>query len=391
MRSPSPLPVILVLWGAGLGAAAQFGKVSVLFERIALDYPGSGAVLLGLIVSVVGLVGLIFGTTAGLMVQGLGSRRVLVWALGLAALFSALQAPMPPLPLMLALRVAEGFSHLAIVVAAPVMIAQVAPLRFQGLAMTLWSSFFAVSFAITATLGLPLAESYGNGALFLAHAAYMAVFALAVRALLPPDPPPRLPVLRLPVLLRQHGQIYASAFVAAPALGFCCYTLTYVALLTLLPPMVGGGWQAFVAATMPLVSIMVSLTLGVWLLSRFAAVRIVQGGFAVAVLGAVLIWACPGWPAAMVAAALLLAASLGVVQGASFAAIPQLNPEAEDRARAAGAVAQLGNLGTTTGTPLLAALIAAQGATGLALFVALPSLAGIALHHWLALRRRPRE
>ena len=55
-------------------------------------------------------------------------------------------------------------------------------------------------------------------------------------------------------------------------------------------------------------------------------------------------------------AAFALAGAMGIVQGASFAAIPQLNHSAEDRARASGAVAQLGNLGTTTGTPLLSAL-----------------------------------
>ncbi|MFN3823813.1 MAG: MFS transporter [Pseudorhodobacter sp.] len=391
MRAASPLLVILLLWGAGLGAAAQFGKVSVLFARVAQDYPDSGAVMLGLIVSVVGLVGLVFGTMAGLMVQGLGYRRVLVWALASGALFSALQAPMPPLALMIVLRIAEGFSHLAIVVAAPVLIAQVAPLRFQGLAMTLWSSFFAVSFAVTAALGLPLVERFGSGALFLAHGAYMAVFALAILRVLPGEADPVLPSLRPGAVLHQHGAIYASPFTSAPALGFCCYTLTYVALLTLLPPMVGGGWQGFVATAMPLVSIIVSLTLGVWLLGRVSAVRIVQGGFAVTVLAAAVIWGSPGAGMVMVGAALVLAASLGVVQGASFAAIPQLNPEAEGRARAAGAIAQLGNLGTTTGTPLLAALIASQGATGLALFVALPSLVGIALHEWLARRRAAAE
>lgn len=389
-KAPS-LVIILVLWAAGLGAAAQFGKVSVLFDRIALEYPGAGAVVLGLVVSVVGLVGLVFGTTAGLLLQGLGYRRALIWSLAGAALFSCLQSTMPPLALMIALRVAEGFSHLAIVVAAPVLIAQVAPLRFQGLAMTLWSSFFAVSFALTAALAVPLVAWGGNGALFLAHGAYMALCAGAIWLVLPKEPAPALPGFRLGALLRQHGAIYASPFTSAPALGFCCYTLTYVALLTLFPPLVGGGWQTVVATGMPLVSIVVSLTFGVWLLGKFSAVRIVQGGFAGALLGGGVVWVFAGQDMAMVFAAFLLAAALGVVQGASFAAIPQLNPDPAGRAQAAGAIAQLGNLGTTSGTPLLAALIAAQGTTGLALFVILPSLLGIVLHHWLAGRRRALE
>lgn len=380
--------VVITLWGAGLGAAAQFGKFSILLSRIALHYPGTSHVLIGLIVSIVGFVGLIFGTTAGLLVQRLGYRRVLIWALGAGAALSALQASFPPLPALFALRLIEGFSHLAIVVAAPVMIAQTASLRHQGLAMTLWSSFFAVSFALTAALGLPLVRAFGDGALFLAHATYMAAFAVFIRACLPKDSPQDTPFPSAKALLAQHGIIYRSPRLSAPAMGFFCYTLTYVALLTLLPPMIGGAHQTLIATAMPLVSIALSLSLGVWLLRWVPAVRLVQAGFAATVLATLCLWVMWGkeWP--VVAAALGLAGMLGIVQGASFAAIAQLNPTANDRARAAGAIAQLGNLGTTSGTPLLAALIAGQGVPGVALFILIPSLIGIGLHQVQAHRRR---
>ncbi len=386
-RATPPFLLVLVLWGAGLGSAAQFAKLAVIFDLVTQRYQGAGDATLGLVVSVVGFVGLIFGTTAGLLVQRLGYRRVLVWALAVGAVLSAVQAMLPPLPVMLALRVIEGASHLAIVVAAPVMIAQVAPLRLQGLAMTLWSSFFAVSFAFVAWVGRPLAETQGIGALFLAHAGYMALFAVLLALLLPRDVPQRAVPLSLPLLLRQHAEIYASPRVAAPALGFFCYTVVYVALLTLLPPMLGPH-QALVAAGLPLASIVVSLTLGVWLLGRMSAVTIVQGGFALAILAALVLWLFWGQPVAMIGASLTVAAAMGLVQGASFAAIPQLNAAPEDRARASGAVAQLGNLGTTTGTPVLALLIASQGVAGLALFCLLPSVLGIVLHLWLSARRR---
>jgi MFS transporter, DHA1 family, inner membrane transport protein len=78
--------------------------------------------------------------------------------------------------------------------------------------------------------------------------------------------------------------------------------------------------------------------------------------------------------------ACLVAASMGVVQGASFAAIPQLNADPTDRARAAGAIAQLGNLGTTTGTPMLALVLAGAGVSGLAIFLIGFSALGIVLH-----------
>ena len=388
MKTTSPLWLVLALWGAGLGAAAQFGKISIIFGQAGAIYPLAGPLALGLFVSIVGFPGLIFGTTAGLMVRGLGWRRVLVAALSLGAILSAVQALFPPMPVMLALRVLEGFSHLAVVVAAPVLIAQVAPVARQGLAMTLWSTFFAVTYTALALLAPPLVERAGPGALLLAHAGWMAGFALILARLLPPDEPAKLPRLSLPALARDHWAIYASPRIAAPAMGFVCYTITYVALLTLLPPLSGPRMQAVLATLLPLVSIAVSLALGVWLLARIGAVGTVVLGFAAALIGAaglVLGWGSYG---AQLAASLWIGGALGLVQGASFAAIPALNPGPGERAQAAGAIAQLGNVGTTLGTPLLGALIAGQGAMAVPVFVSLFAVLGIALHLVQALRRK---
>lgn len=379
-----PLAVILTLWAAGLAAAAQFGKISVLFGDLVEVYGSVGAV--AVMVSVVGMVGLVFGTTAGILVQRLGMRRVLIAAMGLGAALSMAQAPLPPLPLMLGLRVLEGVSHLAIVVIGPVLIAQAAPPRLLGPAMTLWSSFFGVSFAVLAWIAPPLVAAGGLAALFLAHAVTMALLAVGLAMLLPATPRGDPPPITLAGLARQHVTIYRSPALAAPAMGFFCYTILYVALLTLLPPLMGGFRQQ-AATAMPLVSIAVSLTLGVWLLRRMTAVRLVQAGFAMGFLAALATAVL--WPAEplRLAAALLLAAAMGIVQGASFAAIPQLNRPDGDRAMAAGAVAQLGNLGTTTGTPLLALLVAGFGPAGAIGFAALLCLAGIAIHAVQARRR----
>jgi nitrate/nitrite transporter NarK len=117
-------------------------------------------------------------------------------------------------------------------------------------------------------------------------------------------------------------------------------------------------------------------------------VRLVQVGYAAAIPGFVMLWLFWGQGAGMVAGGFVLSAALGIVQGASFAAIPELNATPEDRARAAGAVAQLGNLGTTTGTPVLAALLAGAGPPGLALAAVTLCALGIILHAWQAGRRR---
>lgn len=382
--------IVLAIWGAGLGAAAQFGKISVIYDRLAGVYAGqAGTAGMGFMVSVVGIVGLIFGTTAGLLVQRLGLRRVLVGGLMLGAALSAAEALLPPYPAMMTLRALEGVSQLAIVVAGPVLIAQTALPRWQGLAMSLWASFFGVSFALTALVAPVLVAAFGVPGLFLGHALWMAGFALILSALLPADSRTTTERLRLADLPALHVAIYRSPRVAAPALGFVFYTLTYVAVLTLLPPLAGAE-RAQIAVTMPLVSIAASLTLGVWLLRHIPAVRLVQAGFALGLASVAVM--VPFWGTALgFGAAMALGAALGLVQGASFASIPQLNASAEDRARASGAVAQLGNLGTASGTPILAAMIAAWGIGGVFWFAAPLCLGGIAAHGWLARRRRQNQ
>ncbi len=369
---------VLLLWAAGLGAAAQFAKAGVLFDPLAALYGGSGRA--AVLVSVVGLAGLVLGVVAGIVVARIGLRRVLLAALVLGAALSAAEALLPPFPVLIGLRIAEGLSHLAIVVTAPVLIAEAAALRWRGLAMTLWATFFGLTFAVLALVGPPFAAAHGVGGLFLAHAAYLLGMAALLAAVLPRDAPVRGPALSAGRVLRDHAAIYRSAVVAAPATGFLFYTLQYVALLTLLPPLTGAH-RAFVAAAFPLVSIGVSLSLGVWLLRRLGAVRVAQGGFALAAAGAIGL----GFHGSV--APMLLAAGLGLVQGASFAAIPELNAAPAERAMAAGAVAQLGNLGTTLGTPVLAALAGPAGLGGVAGFVVVLSLAGIAAHAVQARRR----
>jgi MFS transporter, DHA1 family, inner membrane transport protein len=381
MRNLPPLALVFLLWCAGLGAAAQFGKISIHFEALRTIYGGNGEVALGLVVSIVGMVGLIFGTTAGLLVARIGPRRAIVAALVAGAAMSALQSLMPGYPLMLASRIVEGASHLAIVVVGPTMIAALAPEARRPLAMTLWSSFFGVTYAVLALIG-PHATPTG---LFLGHAAFMAALAAILQVTLPSDP--RHDPAPRGNLLKQHAEIYASPHLAAPAMGFCCYTFLYVAVLTLLPPETPATHRALIATGMPLVSIAVSLTLGVRLLRHNSAVRLVQYGYAAAIPGFLMLWALWGSGAGMVAGGFLLSAALGIVQGASFASIPELNATPGARARAAGAVAQLGNLGTTTGTPVLAALLAAAGPPGLALAATMLCALGIAVHQLQARRR----
>ncbi|MBL4768075.1 MAG: MFS transporter [Rhodobacteraceae bacterium] len=379
--------VIIGLWAAGLGAAAQFGKISVSFSLLADVYGTTGAAL-GFVVSLVGLVGIIFGVTAGLIVAQVGYRRALIAALVLGAIASTYQATLPSLAMLLASRPVEGASHLAIVVAVPTLISQLSEPRHRGLTLSLWSTFFGVAFAILVWFGLPLARAYGVSALFVAHSVYMAGIAWIVWVLLPHDVIiPGHKVLKLKGIAQEHMRIYRSPNISAPGLGWVCYAGAFVAILTIMPTFMEPAARSLIIGGMPLAGIASSMTLGVWLLQRIAAYRIIQIGFIACLTFSVAVWTAPD----QIWAYFGLALSMGLIQGASFAAVPQLNRDPQGQAQANGALAQMGNLGTTFGTPILAGLVGFAGINGFLIFTVVLFLVGITVHAVLAHRRRCAE
>ena len=363
--------LVLMLWAAGLGAAAQYGKVALVYDMLPGLYPGAGAVL-GWAVSLVGVVGIALGVAAGVLVAAIGLRRSMLVGLAGGAVLSACQALAPPLWAFLGLRVVEGAFHLAVVVAAPTLISQFSAPRHRPLTLTLWGTFFGVAFALIAAAGVPLAEARGVPALFAAHAVWMAAFAVLLAPLLPADGAAAGGPLPRPAdLLAQSARIYRSPWIGAPAAGWLSYTFAYVALLTLIGPSISEAARTATLAAMPLVSIAASLTLGVALMRRVPAVTVMRIGFAASALCILALLAAPGHPALC----LLAAAALGLVQGSGFAAVPELNAAPSDGALANGGLAQAGNLGNTLGVPVLAACMAAFGFAGLAL----PLAAALAL------------
>ncbi|NHF74112.1 MFS transporter [Paracoccus xiamenensis] len=384
-EQPSPsrvLVCILILWFAGLGAAGQFAKIGVPFAEIQAMFPQAGASV-GLLLSLVSLVGAAFGMVAGVLVTGIGLRRALIFALIFGGLVSLMQAQTDSLPVLLVSRGFEGLSHLLIVVAAPTLIAQLAPDRFRSFAMTLWATFFGVAYALTAWLGMDLVARAGLAGLFRAHGIYMLVCAAALVVILPRAS--RQAVLHLPTprqFVATMARAYGSARIAAPGFGWLFYTLTFVSLLAILPALIPPERREAMIATLPLISIASGLA-GVPLLLRFVPpVRLIQLGFGMAAISAALMaLAGPILPA------IGLYAALGIIQGASYAAVPVLNHSAEDRALANGLMAQMGNLGNLLGTPLLLVLLHHSGIGGLIAAITGCYLLGILCHVWMAGRR----
>lgn len=380
---------VIVLWAAGLGAAAQFSKLSLFLPELELLYPNTGSTL-GFLVSIISLIGALFGLIAGALAARIGLRRLLIFGLILGATVSLVQSYHLSLQVFLLSRVLEGISHLAIVVSAPTLIALNSSERYRPIAMTLWGTFFGVAFALTGWFGFTLVDSRGLSTLFLVHGSIMGSIALIVFYAVPDNlladasSASEENFLLPSNFVVRHKRAWASPTIAAPAAGWFFYTITFVALLTILPGMMEANDRALTAAALPIASIITSLTLGVLLLRYMSAVRVVVIGF----ITAIFFTFCLSWFPPEPLLCIALFAALGLVQGASFASIPQLNKTGSSQALANGTLAQAGNIGNLCGTPLLLILVVAGGMSTMSMFVVMCYVLAIIVHIILAKRRK---
>jgi len=382
---------VLLLWACGILAGMQFAKVSVAFEPLQQLY-GVSPAQMGWALSAVGMVGLVLGVTMGLFAPAIGYRRLLLGGLGLGAVLSAMQAWLPPFALLMLSRVLEGASHLAVVVAAPILIAASCAPAHRSIAMGLWSTFVGVAFAITAAVGGPLLRGLGMGGYLLTHAAGMALMgALAWRALRH-DRPDTATVAwpRLRTLGRQHVAVYTAFDTALPGLIFLCYTGMAVALLTFVPTWAGAD-RVWLAVLLPLMVIGGNFGAG-WLVQHWLApLQLVRASFGAVAVSALGMGWCHRTGDGIAPAALALLLSAGLAGGSAFALIPFLCRERQEQARANGAVAQMGNLGSSCGPPLMAALMLPWGMTGMVLPVMVFAVSGMLLAGWAATHHRRRR
>ena len=354
--------LILLVFVIGLNAAAQVIKISLTLHPLSIEFNRSLPEI-SILVSLVGLISILFGLVTGNIVAAFGARRVMLIALLIGAFTSLLEALLPQFLLMSILRLIEGFSHLALVVAAPAMLARVANDRDRPIAMALWATFFGMAFAIGTVIVPKLLAWGGLQLLFASHGFFLLILTvlLAWRA-----PYSQKMSLNLK-FLSTHFTTYSTPELCTPGLGFVFYTFIYVAFLTFLPDVVSHqSWQFW----LPLLSLTATLLAG-WL-ARFLNVltisligfsMIVAGGFAVLANFELAIW--------------IMFIGLGLVPAAQFAMIPVLNVSEADRAIASGAIAQMGNIGTASGTPVFAILMVWGGPNLLLLSILIAAGTGL--------------
>lgn len=352
--------LVFALLFAGLFAAAQFGKLTLTLPVLRETYPEGGA-LVPVLISIVGMVGILLGAVAGSVVARIGVARALTVALVAGGVLSLLESTLPSISAFALLRAMEGLSHLAIVVATPTLMASIASDKDRPVVMGIWAAFFGISMALIAVLLPSLLAVGGLSAVFLAHGAGMLAMALILYPLLPKA---RI-ATPVPVsYLAEHRMIYSTPRLLIAGGGFVWYTILYISLLAVLP--VALNLPVWAITALPLISIAGTLW-GGFLGKRIPPDQLVIAGFVLTIAASGVVYlASPAiWPL------FGLFFVMALIPAASFAAIPYFNAAPTDRARATGGIAQLGNVGTTMGTPIFVLVFDQAGLGGVCLVMVL--------------------
>ena len=384
---PEPLrtkwALVALLWLAGVAAGLQFAKASVAFDALAAHY-GASPTLAGWLLSTVGVVGAVFGASAGLVVERIGFRRSLVLGLAAAAALSGFETLLPPVPLFLAARALEGASHLAIIVAAPSCLVHVVAPGRRTIVIGLWGTFFSVAFLVAGALGLPLLAAFGLSGLFAAHEIAAAALALAAALFIPADPPraahPNEAARKS--VIAAHVGVYSDMRSAIPALCFLCYTGMYLALQTLTPDLAAPADRIWLTAGMPAVSVATTLVAGGLAQFGISPFRLATSAFAATFLCSLLLHLAFAFGGPVAPLGFVRMAFVSLLPGAVYPMIPRLSPTPPVQARAYGAIAQLGNVGSTLGPPLFAASMAGMGPHGLLVPTVALCAGGAAIALW---------
>ncbi|MDH0865731.1 MFS transporter [Mitsuaria sp. GD03876] len=378
---------IVLYYLCGVFAAAQLGKLAALSPPIARELH-LGLAAMAALTSLLEVCGATLGGVAGHRLPRFGLKRSLSMAVLALAIGSAGAAFAHEVALLAAARLVESLGYLAIVVAAPVLIAREAEGRRQAAAMALWSTFVPVGMALGAWAYAHAAAWTGWRAAQALSVAGGVVLWLALRSV-PADaagaadddhPPP--------------GRTGARLWALVAAFG--AYAIAEVGLLALLPSLLTqGGMPLSAAGTWTAAAALANVpasALGAWLLRRHgAASRAIAAGMglSLALSGALFLATLRDGGAAPLQAALAIAinAASGVFPSLVFALLPLAARTPQRLSLASGRLTQFGASGALLGPPLMGAVVERWGwsaAGGLSLALSLAAIP-LALFAWRGL------
>lgn len=354
------LPALLL--ACGVFAATQIGKLPPAIPALRGEF-GASLVQMGWLASIFNIVAAVGGLGAGWVADRLGRRVLLklgMLVLGAGALGGALA---PSFALLYPMRVVEGVGFLCIVVAAPTLLREaVEPARLR-LALGVWSGYTSLGMAAMLLLAPWLLSVAGWRGGWWVGAAGALLFGALVLAFFPGRGTVVPASAGLGGLL--HGLRHAAPWCMAGCFGL--YTLQWMALAVWMPTLLVEDEGRTLSAAGALAALMVVVNapgnvLGGWLSQRrWPILALLAGPAAVMGLAGWAVFGLPMAPELRVALCVAFSLVGGVLPAAVYAAVPAVAARNGNLGAVNGLMVQASNVGTLTGPPLAASLVASGG------------------------------
>ncbi len=368
----------LAVLATGLVTAATIGKLVPHIPWLATAFDTSLG-LAGLLVSAVMVPGALVGWVLGGVVDRFGAKRVAIAGVGLHALASFCLPYATSFGALAALRVVEGVGYSLLIVGATVLVVGVSAARHRGLALSVWSSFAPIGFALGQWAASGVTGPDRLAEIGEAHAALLVAAAVLLAVLFPTDVRPRTATAGRPA---RSALSYPPALRAAAAFG--CATGVLLSAVALAPLVLAPAAGLSVAETARLTALaalpgIVGRFGSGWLLDRGLTPLAVFAS--ASVIGTACLLGCFLAPISLAPALALFAGfqiCIGALPGVLSAMLPHVAPTPAQLGAVTGMSNQTANLGNLIGPPLVLSVFAATGAGAASMVLVVAIALGLA-------------
>ena len=352
----------LAVLATGLVTAATIGKLVPHIPWLATAFDTSLG-LAGLLVSAVMVPGALVGWVLGAVVDRFGAKRVAIGGIGLHALASVCLPYATSFGALAALRVVEGVGYSLLIVAATVLVVRVSAVRHRALALSVWSSFAPIGFALGQWAAAGVGGADRLGEIGEVHAALLVAAAVLLGVLFPADARTQVATVDRPA---RSALRYPPALRAAGAFG--CATAVLLSAVALTPLVLAPAAGLSVAETARLTALaalpgIIGRFGSGWLLDRALAPLTVFAS--ASIIGTACLLACLLAPIPLGLALVFFACfqiCIGALPGVLSAMLPHVAPTPAQLGTVTGMSNQTANLGNLIGPPLVLSVFAASGA-----------------------------
>ncbi|WP_208354237.1 CynX/NimT family MFS transporter [Pseudaestuariivita rosea] len=342
---------VLFAYALGVIAAAQVGRIAPAVDILRNDLDLSLSVF-GWLVSIISLVSAVFGLGFGSLTMRHGARNMLLLGglLLAAAVFASSLAKAPWI--LLITRAFEGVGYLAVVVAAPTLIAQRASPQDTPRVLALWGTFFTLGISMAAYFGGWLSQNLGWSKWFVLNAGLTLL--LVVIVFVQDTAKSDTQAAQVPDTTRTS--LGVTPWLLASA--FFGITVITLSILSMLPPFLieakglSPADAGQVTGLVALTSLAGSALYG-WLSARLSTLKAIMTPAVLLVATAF-----PAFHTSLPLAGTITFVALsvfanGILVAMVFSSVPRMVPSPNFIGPANGLITQIGSIGAVVGPPIV--------------------------------------